>query len=313
MSILEREARRAGIEYELLFTFRRNMRPDEITRTNDMFRYDRRLEWNGILTRRKRIGCEIEISFESEMEQDYFTKTLNRLHLATHSTPAVKYDGSVYNYGCEIVSPPMPADKKGIETLVDMLREVFDIIYEHDLEVTTGKNVNAGLHIHIQRRYRKNNRTYEIIPEYVMLALMRLIPGLLKLTNRKDNGYTEYPMHILMQEGDVIDMLRDYMQRNRNCAVNGYNLRGTAGKTVELRIFEGTLDLYEIKARLQFADVLTELITEQFDSPSKIRKLNWSHIRKLAEQKKYAELVNTIKRKNIKEVNSLIATIPLFT
>jgi len=201
----------------------------------------------------------------------------------------IKKDGSL-KHGMEIVSHPCTyayhTQQMGLKYI---LKECDRLGYSsHDVGT-------CGLHIHISRSAFGTRPGEEEMNIAKLLLFFEINwNNIVKFSRRSQQSITDYCNRYGLKDGEKPhELLEKAKQSGRFFAVNLKN-----EKTVEIRIFRGTLKLETFTACLQFTHLITELVSSL--KVQDILDLTWTELINVASEKGYSEFVAYSKSKNLK-------------
>lgn len=189
------------------------------------------------------LGIELEVECNSN-DTPSSKAELVKSWLDKHNVGDLVYfkeDGSLNN-GFEIVFMPMTL--KGIHKKFPMRRF---LAYLQDLKLTSHNKGTCGLHVHLSRKNLSDNEVYK-----GKLFFYQCQSQLKKLSART-NGDRDDPFHYCQFDNNM-----PFMDENRCGHFSAFNISNS--KTVEIRIFRGTLIYERFLASLQFSDAFGEYI-----------------------------------------------------
>lgn len=229
---------------------------------------------------------ELFMGFELEVEREYdigiqsekFIRFLRGEKVSTIFF--LKEDGSLDN-GFEIVSHPFTLRyaKNHLN-----FKKMLNWLHKH--KFNDGKG-NAGLHIHINRRFLTNE---DVIKMRMFFSLNE--EQLFVFSKRGDeNNYCKY------EEFDEYFLKDLSTQEERRYALNITN-----DNTIEMRIFNHTLNYSRFMAYLEFADALTRYCKNNTLSDvlqQTNRRKSWNCFVKYVKANKYKYLSKILKKDNL--------------
>ncbi|MBQ3339813.1 MAG: hypothetical protein IJG82_09540 [Atopobiaceae bacterium] len=181
-----------------------------------------------------------------------------------------KEDGSLDDEGVEIVSQPM-TPKYHLEG--GMWEKIADIVIDHG-----GRSHDAGtcgLHIHISRAFFTDDAVYRLDRLF-----HRFRTQLLRFSRR-----SEYQLRWCSLEEDDLAEIKDVDERKKawgdkkRFAGRYEAINNTNGKTVEVRLWRGTLNMTTFKATVQLTAGLALIVNKMEDRLADT--LTWSGVKTL--------------------------------
>lgn len=192
-------------------------------------------------------GLELELSFEEEWERTKFLFELSKTQFYKEKNVYCKSDGSISNYGVEVVTHPMTQDfifeNAGFLAFADVLYR-----YGH-------VNASCGGHIHTNRnvlRADTDTKICYLFNKYPSVCenksdredyddLYQWASPRYDFTKTKTNDF-----YYFLENADFDERYRALNLKNRN--------------TIEFRIFSGTTDLDTIMSRIEWIEKLITLV-----------------------------------------------------
>lgn len=151
-----------------------------------------------------------------------------------------KSDGSIPSYGFELVSHPatLAAHKAyGWDNALEKMRAAG--MKSHDID-------NCGLHIHVNRNYLSQYRW--LLIDWIVSKNFRTFE---KIARRKESQWAKF-----VKKPDGAELKEIYGKRYGNHSYRYRAVNFENGKTVEFRLFKGTLKYDTFMATLEFIDGL---------------------------------------------------------
>ena len=241
-------------------------------------------------------GWELEIDRKESISKEELEKHAEYIHDAANSAEMsdyekycyLKFDGSIKN-GMEVISHPATFNFHMQEM------KISEILYEAEQLGYSSHDVGTcGLHIHISRSaFGTRPGEEELNIAKLLLFFETNWNNIVKFSRRSQKSITDYCNRYGLKEGEKPrELLEKAKQFGRFFAVNLKN-----EKTVEIRIFRGTLKLETFTACLQFTHLITELVSSL--KVQQVLDLTWTDLIQIASEKGYNEFVNYSKSKNL--------------
>ena len=189
------------------------------------------------------LGIELEVECHSN-DSPSEKASLVKAWLDNHKVGELVYfkeDGSLSN-GFEIVFMPMTL--KGIHKKFPMKKF---LRYLQDIKLTSHDKGTCGLHVHLSRKNLKETDVYK--GKLFFYTCQRM----LKKLSARTNGDRDDPFHFCKFDGSMPAI-------GDNMAGHFSALNISNPKTIEIRIFRGTLIYERFLASIQFADAFGEYI-----------------------------------------------------
>ena len=245
-------------------------------------------------------GIELEIDRTEEQEYNcYESKEDHALEIhdqanGTDLTEYEKYlyikkDGSI-KHGMELVTHPCTysyhIQNMGWKYILD----------ECDTQGYSSHDIGTcGMHIHISRSAFGTRPGEEEMNIAKLLLFFEINwNNIVKFSRRSQQSITDYCNRYGLKEGEKPrELLEKAKQSGRYFAVNLKN-----EKTVEIRIFRGTLKLETFTACLQFTHLITELVSNL--KVQQVLDLTWTDLINIATEKGYNEFIDYSNSKNLK-------------
>ena len=189
---------------------------------------------------RPHMGIEIEFELEGACPEEVHDIVFDNL-----SNVDLKEDTSMDN-GMELVSCPMTLDYFN-----DEVEKWNSILSSLEIEgCRSGERDradNAGIHVHVERRYLSEDAVDRMI-----LFFSAHQANIEDLAGRCDNEYSVFPK---LDMSSQFNMGRS-ITHHRNTAGRYYAVNTKNSETIEIRVFDGTLDIASIKLNLQFVNAM---------------------------------------------------------
>lgn len=205
--------------------------------------------------RKRYYGIEWEVdTYCDEVLCDIEQEEVARTILKTLEGWIAKYDGSLTENGIEFVSHPMTLSRfmEEIDKMKIAADELFDFGYAWDPPT-------AGLHIHVSRRSINDEHVYRMVR---LIQSPNIWRSLITFSGRAEENINEWAAKY-----DDNAVIRRWFDSKYRCIA-------VWEKTLEFRLFAGTLDIETIKGYLIFTDALVRLV--QRASESTLAKLSWN-------------------------------------
>ena len=194
-----------------------------------------------------------------------------------------KEDGSLNYEGIEIVTQPMSL-KYHMKNFPwkDICETALDYGYTSDQAGT------CGLHIHVDRSYFNDSTKASVELAYL---IKKYCTNFIRFSRRFDS---QMNWCYISEIDSLYNIEEDYnfMSESRYRAINVLN-----SKTIEFRLWKGSLNIETIFATLQMTQVLCDIVKEFEEDVEYIKNLTWEDICKYGE--KYEELQLYLKRRNL--------------
>jgi len=242
-------------------------------------------------------GIELEIDRTEEDYTSHIDNHAEEIHDQSNGSDLCDYEKYVYikkdsslKHGIELVTHPCTYDyhiqKMGWKYILD----------ECDTKGYSSHDIGTcGLHIHISRSaFGTRPGEEEMNIAKLLLFFETNWNNIVKFSRRTQTSITEYCDRYGIKEGErPQQLLEKAKQSGRFFAVNLKN-----EKTVEIRIFRGTLKLETFTACLQFTHLITELVSNM--KVQEVLDLTWTDLINVASEKDYSEFVDYSISKNLK-------------
>ena len=236
----------------------------------------------------KYIGLELEADCSSNFEK--CVKDLYKIS-DRENLFYMKSDGSLDKNGIELVTHPCTLNffKNKFP-----LKEVCDTFIKNDyLSHNSGR---CGLHLHLNKSYFSN-------PDLSSLKLIYLFEKFWKeiviFSRRKDFNFCN-KNSALPKKLDVNEVKLIKPKCNKYGRYQAVNLCND--KTIELRVFRGTLKIETILATIEFCDFLMTIA--EYNSIIHLQKINWIELLTIAKNQGYKNLIRYCQSKNLYPVDA---------
>ena len=197
-------------------------------------------------------GNSKKVRFGIELETEGAGTKNDELSILLHKEGLPVYckkDGSLSNYGCEIVSHP--ADLATLQKVFKKICQLANL-----LGCTSWESGHCGLHMHINREdlesvkftgLEKYTNDSRVTWEYVISYFFEKFRGCWEIVaGRRGNSYSKWNCR---ESFDLANLLRCISYSDRYRAVNITN-----SNTIELRIFRGTINYRSISTIFWMVD-----------------------------------------------------------
>ena len=242
-------------------------------------------------------GWELEIDRKEKISDSEIEKHAEYIHDTANGTELsdfekycyLKFDGSIKN-GMEIISHPCTYNFHIQEM------KLSEILYEAEQLGYSSHDVGTcGLHIHISRTaFGSTLEKQELNIAKLLLFFETNWQNIVKFSRRSRTSITEYCDRYGLKEGEKPQqLLEKAKQSGRFFAINLKN-----EKTIEIRIFRGTLKLETFVSSLQFTHLITNLVSNM--KVQQVLDLTWADLIQVAAEKGYNEFVTYSQAKNLK-------------
>lgn len=217
-------------------------------------------------------GFELEVENNSyDYSNEYLAKKVRRefgdLVITAH-------DGSL-DSGFEIISHPM--NLNFIYSVKDTIKSALELLQKH----TTSENGTCGFHIHINRRFlgaTKDIQNETIDKLYLIMETFK--DELVKFSRRNANSLTRWSSFLLdkaesseIKNKLALKNIKDIKERNNGTRYMALNICNR--KTVEFRLFRGTLDFTTFMAAFELIYNLVKFAKKSLD---KLEGLTWDQL-----------------------------------
>lgn len=202
------------------------------------------------------------VGFEIEMEQDFegeilpeqaLGEKLSKFLPEEFSLGYFKHDGSLTS-GIELASNPMTVSwyldhRKDLNTFLDsMVNEGMRCDQIDD----TGEK-NCGLHIHLSKAAFTSVHLYKFVRFFYKMHMRRFVQD---VAERNANHFAKF-LNTDFANGVHMAKYKQNLSRDRYSVINmvgghWHEERGEPSKTVEFRLFQGTLDKQKFHKNIQF-------------------------------------------------------------
>ena len=229
------------------------------------------------------LGIELEI--DGAGQDAYAARHILRAANTLEEHLYIKSDGSLDD-GMELVTHPMTLDYHMNQMpWNDVLNEAWALGYKSHQTAT------CGLHIHISRNaFGDTDIEQECTIARLLYFVEKFWPELLRFSRRTESQMNRWAARYGMKlsPAEMIDCAK-HSYAGRYMAVNLLNWR-----TIEIRIFRGTLKLNTLLATLQMVNAICDVAV--FMSDSELRALSWhDFLNRICEP----ELIQYLKERNL--------------
>lgn len=224
-------------------------------------------------------GVELETS-----ANDYETQKSASVYIANNLNAIIENDSSVCGYPMEIISDPQTIKKW------DARREKITTIFNElqRVGVTSHNNNTCGLHVHISRDgLGETSDEQARVINNIILIIENFKQNIIKLTRRNDDQLKHWAQFISDYNGDDlrdVEKIKKCDKSGRYLAVNLNNY-----KTIELRIFRGTLNVDTFYATLHLVNNIVEIAKRE-----NVRGISF---KQLIHLNNYADLIEYAKQR----------------
>lgn len=225
------------------------------------------------------LGIELEIDTKGVNYADRDSLVYNLSKISNKHF--CKYDGSLGEYGVEIVTQPCTLEYHmndfNWDKITSMCREEG---YYSDMVST------CGMHIHVDRSYFENDKDAAVKLTYL---LSKYRDNFINFSRRRSGAISDWANII---EIDNIDS--EKLETNYNFISGGryHALNTTNRHTLEFRLWKGSLNLETIFATIQMTQVLCDIVKNEED----IENISWVDICNYGD---YKELKSYLLRRNL--------------
>lgn len=210
-------------------------------------------------------GIELEIGGGGDRNYKVAQKVVDNID----GLVECKYDGSISN-GFEIVTMPMTFKKH--LSFMDEWADFMD--YAKDNGFESNEDVNCGLHVHVSRkalgsnRDKRNDNIDKIL--YIFEGFWDEVES---FSRRSQDQIADWCKRYLTEREKVTKKkIKDKKDNgDRYMAVNLTN-----NPTVEFRIFNGTLNVEEFYAALEFVNRIVDIVTTKTED--EVMEMTWEDI-----------------------------------
>lgn len=197
----------------------------------------------------------------------------------------LKSDGSIPDYGFEMVSHPMTLARH--KEICSVMEPAFKKLVGYGLRSHNTGNEGCGLHVHVSRCFFHSERRMAFLDYFLNYYQDKVI----KIARRKSSWARFHSgPHIAKKCGKTEEGHYD--------AVNFLN-----EKTVEIRVFRGTLKYETFLATLEFVDAVCRFVNDEFTVHSMLKREAWKCFIEYVQKHKdnYEELLRYLYEKNLIE------------
>ena len=194
-------------------------------------------------------GVELETSAET-----YDVQKSASVYIANNLNAIIENDSSVSGYPMEIISDPQTIKKWNARR--EKITRIFDDL--RNAGVTSHNNNTCGLHVHVSRDGLGDTIDEQTrVINNMILLLENFKQNIIKLTRRDADQLNRWAQFISDYNGDD---LRD-IEKIKKCDKGGRYLALNLNnyKTIELRIFRGTLNVDTFYATLHLVNNIVEI------------------------------------------------------
>lgn len=238
-------------------------------------------------------GFELEVEPNGDYSSSSQKRTLEKVHNNIHCY--TEHDGSLNYGGFEIVSHPQTYNY--IMEQYSKYKEVLETLKENDYRSDAPSN--CGLHFHVTAPSEYGSEKREEIIDRLWLIVETYKHELGELSRR--NGKYGY-CHFLSESYSSEKFKNLYRIKGLDKNGNRYLvINNTNNRTIEIRVFKGTLDIDTFYADLQFTKNLFELA---YDTSIDINDIDWARLTEGEYISKYCEEHNIRTDRKIQD-NSL--------
>lgn len=195
-----------------------------------------------------------------------------------------KTDGSLSDCGVEIVTHPCTLEYIKSDFPFD---KIHDLAREYN--GTSHSAGNCGLHVHVSNRYFSN---YELGATKILYFFEKFWTQLAKLSRRNDFHYCKRNDKPELNTEYVHNVKWEATKSGRYTAVNLCN-----AKTIEFRLWRGTLNVSTIIATLELTDLIC--IVCENTSIMTLQKMTWDNFKKEMVNHKYKALIKYCQQLNV--------------
>lgn len=154
----------------------------------------------------------------------------------------------------------------------------------------------CGLHVHFSTNFFGSTEAeIEVNTAKLLYFFERFWTKLTKLSRRSQANIREYARRY--REPLEYDKPRETARKAKAMASHYYAVNLENDNTIEIRIFRGTLKLDTFLADLEFIDFMARLIKRS--TVSYLQQLSWEKMCKRIPTKKYANLINHLKEREL--------------
>lgn len=240
-------------------------------------------------------GCEIEIDGRGSMYSSNRNTAGQAFDEIVYDNKHVTYnkdDGSLRNYGFEVVTHPMSL--KFVMHNREKFKKAFDTAIAEGYRAH--QTDTCGLHVHVSRDAFTDEKSRN---NFVFL-FEKFYEQVLKFSRRTPENFERWANRYGIYNSDdtnksFADKLQ-YAYRDKYRIVNVSHRR-----TLEVRAFRGTLNVDTFIATVQFMEVMRTLANSRDIA---VNNLTWQSIVKLARVRKYNELTNYFIQRNLHNENT---------
>lgn len=214
----------------------------------------------------KKIGIELEIGKGPDTDNVLAKYCIDQMDGKLHC----KYDGSIHGYGFEMVTNPM--SYKYYETTMPAWSNILSKCEKRGFH--SDASANTGMHIHINRPWFGDPTVREANIDRMLYLFEGFWDNILKFANRSASKAGEWAKRYASsgtKKYKKEDIKRCSTMGDRYRAVNLCN-----SGTVEIRIFNGTLDEKQFFANVQLVKRLMDIVTTYTED--EFYELTWNDV-----------------------------------
>lgn len=208
--------------------------------------------------------------------------------------PVFERDGSLNSTGVEMITMPYTYDylMEHTEDIKNAFTKAIELGYRAD-------NDNCGIHIHVKR-------PSDEVVDRIWLIMETFKKEIIAVARRHNEHYAHFISDYVSADNDIMKSLY-YIKKHKNSGDRYYALNLTNEKTIEFRIFKGTLNYRTWLAYQQFVH---NIITECANLEKPVEDIKWEdlivgeYISELVEKRNivcYTRVVDNSKRIEEKE------------
>ena len=237
---------------------------------------------------------------ELEMENDYVDSECVH-YLKDHFDAILAHDGSLESAGAmEWVDDPRSI--KNIYEVAEEKRKAFELLVKNGYR--SHKTSTCGLHIHVTRPYYNEIRKLDPYTEEgrakitkykemeedtidrIILVMETFKEELLKFSRRTSTEWCKWLSDVVRTDEGKITSL-EFIKKNKHESMGHHRaLNLENSKTIEFRIFKGTLNFDTYMASIELVHNIMELCS---DLKLPLEKITWSKLTKGQYVRKYVE------------------------
>jgi hypothetical protein len=233
--------------------------------------FNPKLKFHGTSEEKRFFGFELEIENTKQIHKnDYVAEKLEK---AFNEFVYCKEDGSL-NYGFEVVSHPFSWEwwKENRKGILEMLRSLSEMGF------SSWDTKTCGLHIHVDKRCMSTLSVYKLLKFSIKHRKFLFL-----LSGRERTKWNTWCRIDVQDRNNIIKFAKgDSKKPTRHVAINLQ-----PAKTIEIRMFRGSLNTVRFECCLEFVAALTEWVSlvglteltlDNFKKYIKAERKNYPHL-----------------------------------